>query len=170
MQSVLPGIGRPRTQPHDPPNGRSVIYDPKGDIYGMLLGMGLSCPIELLNPFDSRAVAWNCAADIPDLATGQTIIEKLFPSPKGDKDTEAGSFFRDALQSILTMLVEALIQRFPNDWTFRQLMLLAFSSDHTRAVLASYPSLLRRYNDLVSNEETARNLQATILVRMAPGV
>lgn len=165
MQSVLPGIGRRRKRTSDPPNGRAVVYDPKGDLHQVLLGMGLSCPILNLNPFDEEAVGWNMAEDIPDLATAQTIVDKLFPTPTRSTET---SFFTDALQVILTSIVEVLIARFPGQWTFRQLLLLAFSSEHSRALLSSHPVLLHRFDDLMSNEETAKNLRATIHARLAP--
>ena len=165
MQSVLPGIKRKRVKLSDPPNGRAVVYDPKGDLHQVLLGMGLSCPIHKLNPFEDDAVGWDISADIPDLATAQTMVAKLIPSPPNQSENP---FFVDALQVILTSLIQAIIARFPRQWTFRQLLLLAFSAEDSRAFLSPHPELLNRYDDLMSNEETAKNLRATIHARLAP--
>jgi len=50
MQSVLPDIREGR-------GNRALVYDAKGDVLSILAGMGLSCPVQTLNPFDSRSVA-----------------------------------------------------------------------------------------------------------------
>ena len=57
MQSALSPIGHGLDH-------RALVYDAKGTLAPILRGMGLRCPLHVLNPFDRRGIAWDLAADV----------------------------------------------------------------------------------------------------------
>lgn len=140
MVSVLSQIGEGSDQ-------RAIIYDPKGDFIPFVYGLvGNNAPIKILNPLDSRCVAWNIGADITNRAQATTVAGILVPEPP-NSDGKGGFFFREGARILIRNgqdffilknleLVES--GKDPIEWTFRDLCLVLSSEKTMREVFSQY--------------------------------
>lgn len=139
MVQILPQIREGSDQ-------RAIIHDPKGDFVSFAYGLlGEDAPIKILNPLDSRCVAWNIGADIKDRAQATTVAEILVPEPpNGDGK---GEFFREGARILIRNgqdffilknleLVES--GKDPIEWTFRDLCLVLRDEKTMREVFSRY--------------------------------
>ncbi|MBL9171423.1 MAG: type IV secretion system DNA-binding domain-containing protein [Verrucomicrobiales bacterium] len=156
MQSVLPHIGT-----H--PGQRALIYDAKQDILGLLGGMDLRCRIDLLNPLDSRSVAWDLAADVTSPAAAWQAATLLIPKATHD----ANPFFSNAARHLLYGVLLAFMLHAPLKWTLRQLVLVLRQERLLRSLLANHDATgyLLQYFE---HPSTFQNILSTLLTRMAP--
>lgn len=122
MQSVLPGIGQSG-------DARALVYDAKQDVVSLLDGMGLTCEVRILNPFDTRSWAWDLARDIDSPAMASHIATILIPPDEG-----ANRFFSDAAQNLLAGVLVSFI-RSEKPWTFRDVLLAMGDARRLKAVL-----------------------------------
>jgi hypothetical protein len=153
LKSILPGSDR-----------RALVYDAKGDILSILHGMGLSCPIKTLNPFDRRCVAWDIAKDCTSPATALEIATILIPQEEGQN-----RFFSDAARHLIYGVLVAFIKTAPNRFTFRDVVLAVQSEKALRALLSRCPEtqhLVKRYLD--GNAREWSSILSSIATRMAP--
>jgi hypothetical protein len=58
---------------------RALIYDAKGTLDPVLRGLGLHCPIHVLNPFDQRGAAWDIAAAVTSASAARQLAASLIP-------------------------------------------------------------------------------------------
>lgn len=112
---------------------RAFIYDAKGDIISLLHGMGLNCPIHVLNPLDARCAAWDMAADVKTPAAAFQLAENLIP--KSEKASQP--FFSNSARLLIMQVVLVLIEVKPDEWTFRDVVLAL----RTKAGLMEFLSL-----------------------------
>lgn len=132
MQSVLPRIRQGSDQ-------RALIYDAKGDFLPAIAGMGISCPVEILNPFDARSAAWDIAADIVDDKTAEDISHIFIQKLKDEKDP----FWSNAARGLMKHTLIGLNDLFPGDWSLRDLIHIMMQHERNRVFLESCP-----YGDL----------------------
>lgn len=156
MQSVLPEIGRRR-------GCRALIYDAKQDILSQLAGMKLACPIRILHPLDSRATAWDMAADITSPASALQVAGILIPRSERDSNP----FFANAARHLLFGVLVQSILRVPGRWTFRQVLLLLRDARLLRQILAlsEETSHLLQYCE---HPGTFQNIVSTLLSFVGP--
>ncbi len=156
MQSVLPRIVPGRNQ-------RALVYDAKQDISSLLAGMGLRCPVHLLNPLDSRGVSWDMAADVTSPAAAWQAATLLIPKATSD----ANPFFSNAARHLLYGVLLAFILQAPRRWTLRHVVLVLRSESLLRRLLRSHEatSYLLQYFE---HAATFQNILSTVLTRMAP--
>jgi hypothetical protein len=72
MQSALTPIGLGLDH-------RALIYDAKGTLDPVLRGMGLHCPIHVLNSFDRRGAALDIADDVTSPSAARQLADSLIP-------------------------------------------------------------------------------------------
>lgn len=156
MQSVLPTVGQGR-------GCRALVYDAKGDTLAILAGMGLACPVEILNPFDARSVAWDIARDITSPAAALQATTLLIPEVKSDSNP----FFTNAARQLLQGVIQALMIVAPGTWSLRQVLLLVRDPTRLRALLGQFPEtghLLQFFE----HPATAANILSTVLTYTGP--
>jgi len=143
---------------------RAVVYDPKGEFYPLLVGMGVpAASIRVLHPFDTRSWAWNLAADVRDSSSAWQLASILAPTE--DKSTQP--FFSNATQDIVAGVLEVFRER-GVDWTLNDVVEVATQPDRLREVLA----LSREGSELLQvyfhNDQTWGNIISTIRTKITP--
>lgn len=156
MQSVLPLIGMR-------PDMRAVVYDAKRDMLSLLSGMKLSCPIIVLNPFDSRSVAWDMARDLTDPAATREIAEILIP----EKSNDQNPFYARAAQAVFAAVLRSFILVSPGHWTLRDVLNVTASPKRLRKVLSATPETESVIEQIFKPATTFRNTLQTIAAATA---
>lgn len=160
MRSLIASI-----VPHIKPgtDRRAIVYDVKLDLVSHLQDMGITCPIHILNPFDTRCVAWDMAGDMtdPDIAVQYAGI--LVPENK----KESNVYFTNAARELIGGALKAfIIRRIP--WTLRDLILVTTNKARLQQVLASTPYTAGRIEQFFKPEDTFHNVLSTIANAMGP--
>jgi type IV secretory pathway TraG/TraD family ATPase VirD4 len=156
MQSVLPRIGSGLGQ-------RALVYDAKQEVLSLLGGMDISAHIHVLNPLDSRCVAWDIAADVTSPASVLQAASLLIPKAAHD----ANPFFSNAARHLLHGIFLALVLKAPKRWTLRQAILILRSESLLRQVLEENEPT-RYLLQYCEHPATFQNILSTILTRIAP--
>ncbi len=156
MQSILPRIGLGAGQ-------RALVYDAKQDILSLLAGMDLKAPVYVLNPLDSRSVAWDMAADITSPAATLQAATLLIPKAAQD----ANPFFSNAARHLLYGVIIALILKSPKRWTLRHVILILQNEALIRQVLRAH-DVTRYLLQYFEHEATMQNILSTVLTRLSP--
>ena len=156
MQSALPLIGKGLGH-------RALIYDAKQDLWSVLSGMGLPCPVRTLNPLDARGVAWDMASDITCPASALQVASIFIPDSKNDSNP----FFAGAARHLLYGALIAFIQNPGRHWTFRELLLTMRDPKRLTGHLAQTETtrFLLQYFD---HPATFQNIISTLLTHLAP--
>lgn len=139
MMRILPQIREGSDQ-------RAIIHDPKGDFVSFAYGLlGEKAPIKILNPLDSRCVAWDIGADIKFRAQATTVAEILVPEPPNSDGK--GDFFREGARILIRNGMDFFIlknlelvenEEKPIEWTFRDLCLVLRSEKTMRDLFSRY--------------------------------
>lgn len=143
---------------------RAIIFDAKQDILPQLYGMGLSCRIATLNPFDARCAAWDMAKDVVAPATAQQIAAILIPQEKNASQP----FFSDAARHLLTGVLIALIKSTRQTWTFRDVIFAMKSRARLEQLLSNVPETRDLVDLYLKEERVSQNIMATIATKIAP--
>lgn len=153
MQSLLPQI--------KPNSGlRGIIYDAKRDMLPLLAGMGLSCKIAILNPFDARGLAWDIASDITTYSDAEALADILLPREENEDD-----FFRSATLELLKAVVQCFIDYAPGAWTLRDVVLAMRSQPVLQFLIKSHPET-QHLHHFFASEKTAANIMATVATKI----
>ena len=156
MQSALPLIGQGYGH-------RALIYDAKQDVLSVLSGMGLPCPIHILNPLDARAVAWDMASDINCPASALQVASILIPESKNDSNP----FFSSAARHLVYGTLIAFILTGNGQWTFRELLLTLRDAQLLHAHL-DQTEATRFLLQYFQHPGTFQNIISTVLAHLAP--
>lgn len=156
MQSVLPRIGRQK-------GFQAVVYDAKQDALSLLAGMEVPAPIRVLNPLDTRSVAWDMARDATSPATALQVATLLIPQVKSDSNP----FFANASRHLLTGVLTSFLLLAPRRWTFRQVLLVLRDPPLLKAVLGQVEAT-RHLLQYFEHPGTFHNIASTILTHLAP--
>ena len=156
MQSVLPDVGRGR-------GCRALVYDAKQDVVSILSGMRLSCPVRLFHPLDTRATAWDMAADITSPASALQAASLLIP--RSDRDTNP--FFTNAARHLLFGVLLQCILRVPGQWSFRQVLLILRDTQLLRLIL-DLSEETRHLLQYCAHEGTFQNIVSRLLTYIGP--
>jgi type IV secretory pathway TraG/TraD family ATPase VirD4 len=158
MQDVLPGIGQAHSRK------RAVIYDPKLEMYPILVGMGIrESDIIVMNPFDQRCRPWAIAEDIKTPTDAQNLAEILVPEKEGSNSND--DYWRNASILLIKAVVRYLNRSAPNIWRFRDLLLsLRERKIIIRMIEDDYR--LNHYKQAYGSDRTADNIMSTLLVQI----
>ncbi len=139
MVSVLSQIGEGSDQ-------RAIIHDPKGEFVPFVYGLvSKKVPVIILNPLDSRCVAWDIGADITNRAQATTVAGIFVPEPPSSNGN--GEFFRKGARILLRNGMDFFILKNlelvengkdPIEWTFRDLCLVLRDEKTMREVFSRY--------------------------------
>ncbi|MFO1459312.1 MAG: type IV secretion system DNA-binding domain-containing protein [Verrucomicrobiota bacterium] len=151
MQSVLPEVGQGR-------GVRALVYDAKQDVLSILGGMRLRSVVQILNPLDSRSVAWDMASDITSPASALQVATGLIPP--SDRDTNP--FFTNAARHLLFGVLLHCIQQAEGRWSFRQVLLVLRDAELLRRVLGA-SSETQHLLQYCAHEGTFQNILSTVL-------
>lgn len=143
---------------------RAIIYDPKRELYPVLLGMGIAPElISFFQPFDTRSVAWDIAADItrPDIA--DEIAAVLAPADKSDNP-----FFLQSARRVIGGIMAAFHDTAPGNWSLNDVIEAASTLDTLKAALSTTADgrdLVHKY--LTKPEPTVANIVSTIDTKLS---
>jgi len=156
MWSVLPTI-KPGS------DRRALVYDVKCDFLAELEKMPISCTIVCLNPFDSRCVAWDIAADVASPDQARHFAEALILPGKGDENP----FFTRAARAIVAGVINALNASLPGNWSLRDIIRVTASRERLEKLLAG-DDLIPRYFSPENTFDNIRNTIANVMVELEP--
>ena len=156
MQSALRPIGLGLDH-------RALIYDVKGTLGPVLRGMGLHCPIDVLNPFDRRGVSWDIAADVTSPSAARQLAASLIPW-----EESAQPFFGDAARDLLAAICLSFIKTAPGKWTLRDLLLAIRTRERLQSVLARAPEIVPAAQSYLDSEQTCTSILATLVTKLHP--
>lgn len=142
---------------------RGLVYDPTGNMLGILAGMKLSCPVVSLHPYDARGVAWDMAADITTPGDALQLGSMLIPQEKGGN----AQFFSNAATSIVTAVVEVFQDKAPDDWRFADVLLAVRTRTRLQRLLEQSPRHRHLLSNYFGNSETGFSVLATVQAGLA---
>jgi type IV secretory pathway TraG/TraD family ATPase VirD4 len=144
---------------------RALVYDPKRDLYPVLRGMGLAeDQVLILNPFDTRGVAWDIAQDVTTEAQAQQLARALVPEDK----REAQRFFSDAARDICGAAILALIHKAPGRWKLNDLLELCLSPPRLLKLLLGDDDGKDVADIYLTGTGENKNVISTLRTRLAP--
>lgn len=143
---------------------RAVLYDAKCDMLSLLHGGVTQAPILVLNPFDTRSVAWNMALDVDSPLTAQEIAAILIPDEEQAHAND--TFFTLASRDLLTGVMLSFMQRCPGVWTFRDVILAVTDLDNLQLVIRNNPER-QRLLSYFKEPRTAANITSTLSAKMS---
>ena len=146
------------------PGHRALIYDAKNDIVSLLHGMQLGCAVEILNPFDSRATAWNIARDFTTPASARQFATILVPEDKNASQP----FFANSARDVIGQVILSLIHLKPGKWTLRDLVLATQSRPELVAILNQTAQGKAKAKTYFGDSQTGNSILSEIATRMAP--
>ena len=159
MGTVLPG---PKRQPQH----RALVYDPKGDMYGILLGLGIAPEaIRVLHPFYEDSWAWDIAKDVQDDASAREVASILAP----EDERSAHPYFSRASQDILRALILSFHEAAGAHWVLNDLV----EACGTQEKLERAMGLTEEGRELYSTyfkqaPDTASNIFSTLRTKVGP--
>jgi hypothetical protein len=157
LQSILPSIKTGSQR-------RAMVYDAKRDTMAMLDGMGVTCPIHVLNPFDDRCTAWDMAKDIESYADVEATVNILFAKdPKGKEEP----FWLDTSRELLTGVIKGLMLYAGENWTLRDVAIAMSNLEFIKAFLSS-DFELSQHLGVLGTQGTTANIMSTIAAKMRP--
>lgn len=158
MAGVLPRIGAN-------PDLRAVVYDVKADLLSHLRALGVKRErIEVFNPFDARAAAWDLAADITDAALARQYADVFISPRKNDHNP----FFNDAAQALLSGAIKALLLTVPGQWTLRDLIHVTATGERLRGLLERTPHTRDFISRYFEPQSTFQNIMSSIANALTP--
>jgi hypothetical protein len=148
MEGVLPKVATL-------PDHRAFLYDAKNELYPRLVAMGVKPT--LLNPFDTRSVAWDIAADVETAAEAQQAAAILIPKTGEGKE----SFWVDSSRLVLAAVMTALGILRPGTWTLRDVLLVMRSPESIEDLLEQVPEVAFVWKNARGDSKTESNLVAS---------
>ncbi|MDX2198775.1 MAG: type IV secretion system DNA-binding domain-containing protein [Phycisphaerae bacterium] len=143
---------------------RLLIYDPKREFYPVLRGAGVeSTRIKILNPLDSRSVAWNIAADVNSLSTAESLMKILVPDTQ-----DHNQYFNRASQLLTLGVIETLVRRAPGVWTLRDVIAILLSDKRLERVLSSHADGRDLYERVCTGSRSYGDIRPTLDTLIRP--
>ena len=143
LQKIRPGSDR-----------RAVIFDAKREKYSRLMNLNLAVPVLLWDPMDSRAVAWDIAADIKTPADARQIAAGLIREGKSDNDR----FWLKATRNVLGGVLWVFAVHCPGRWTLHDVLLVMRYPNRISFVLRLLPETAHLWSAEYRDERTVSNL------------
>lgn len=142
---------------------RLVVYDDKTDLVPFFSAKPDSpaAPLFILNPFDSRSVAWDIAKDASAPHRADEIAHVLIPHQPNQNP-----YFVETSRALVASTMNALNRRLPGKWTFLDLLI---ALDNIQAVLRHDEPSRRVFDQhLAAANETAASLLSTLAGHVRP--
>jgi hypothetical protein len=158
LQRLLLQFFLPRIKPGS--DRRAVVFDPMREMLQLLSGMGLDCPVVIMDPFDERCQPWDVAADITTPAAAMQLAAAFVPP-----ENHTNRFFSDAARAILRAVIVALNWLAHGKWTLRDLVLVVTNVTLLKHVLSLCPAT-QHVLDNYAEERVFLNVMATIQSRI----
>lgn len=156
MQSVFPWIGRGEGH-------RALIYDGKGDLLPILLGMKQDYQtVFTFCPFHPQGVRWDIAADVTDDASANQIARLLFPL----QGSESQPFFTASCQNLAARAMQVLNDRAAGQWRLSHLLFILRSPERIQSTLALTEAGRDTLTQFIHSGETWANISAVISNRI----
>ena len=115
---------------------RSVVYDPKRELYPYLCDTGIpESQIIVTHPFDARCSAWDLAADFCEPAQIEELALMIVPE-NSDKHGKDSSFFENTSRIIVQDVIEGLIENRKRNWDLRDVVICLSNLDYLKAILS----------------------------------
>jgi type IV secretory pathway TraG/TraD family ATPase VirD4 len=150
---------------------RMLIYDSKRDMMPVLYGIferlkrdDAKKKITLLNPFDTRGVAWDLADDINEPAHAQELASLIVPEESNAKDP----FFPNAARLVIESVVLSFIEESPGAWTFRDVCNAITTRERIESVLLRSKRTSWVIGALFGEPKTTANILATLAAALRP--
>ena len=139
---------------------RAVIFDPKHDCYGDVMGMfPISAEVIILNAFDCRSARYDMAADITSLAHCQGAAAILIPDPIGGE--RGDRFFHIAARNLLTGILYLFALNAPQQWRLADVVRAFDSEAIVKGLLGSHPET-KVYLGSLGTDKTSANILASV--------
>jgi len=145
---------------------RALVYDEKSELYPVLCSVLPKDKLVSLNPHDARCHAWDIAADVTGAASAEEVANLLVPCEEKDHP-----FFRNAVRTILSLVMESFHRNSPPQWTLRDVLLTMASREKIEGVISQLEGGMERYELVLSKAaavDTAQNILSTIEIRLRP--
>jgi len=145
---------------------RAIVYDDKCELYPVLRGMLPEDKVVTLNPYDARCHAWNIAADVTGQDSAWEIAALLVPDQDGDHP-----YFRDAVRTIVSLVMESFHQNTPGSWTLRDVVVAMDDFEMAKSIVSRVEGGRQRFENVLSKVaavDTTQNVVSTIAIRMRP--
>lgn len=139
-------------------NRRAILYDAKRDLYSKIASFGITCPVQLLHPFDRRGWAWDIAKDVTDPLVAIEIATILIP----EKLHENQPFFPNAARALLSGVMEVLLRTAPGKWTLRDVVLTLRYSRRTKTLLHTSSNTRYLADKYVGENRTEKDIASTV--------
>ena len=156
MQSALDHIGLGLGH-------RALVFDAKGSMESVLLGMSLRCPVHILDPLDRRGTAWDIAADVTSPSAAQQLANCLIPESRS-----ASPFFADAARQLLLAVLLSFQKISPGKWTLRDVLLALESRERILSLLARSPEDAALARMLLNDERHCFDILSTLANNLQP--
>ena len=158
LQSVFPRIGRPGLESH-----RALVYDGKGDLLNIVLGMRQAGQIVFTTDvFDREGARWAIARDVTDDASANQVARILFPK----HDNENQPFYSLASQKLTANVMQVLIERAVEEWYLSHLVYILRSTERIQKVLSLTEKGRDTLEQFIHSGETWANIAATLSNRL----
>jgi len=159
MQSTLPKI-KPGS------DRRAIVYDAKKNTLPLLAGMGVTCPIVILNPTHADSYAYDMATDVDSPVVASEVARILMKEDTGKGDNP---FFSRAATDLLAGIMKAFIVKKPGKWTFAEVLEIFADLERTRELLLSVPHTRSLVNEYLNGDDrTIGNIRSTISANVSP--
>ncbi len=142
---------------------RSICYDPKTEFVSFLSGSGVN--VKLLNVYDERGAAWKLSNDITDEDTALEVARNFIPKNDNDKSDPIWS---SGPQQLLAGVFLGLHERAPEQWTFRDVLLIALDREICRLFLSLSPQNRHLAKAYFADKRTSQNIHTTLVNRLQP--
>lgn len=149
QQSVLPYVGQGI-------GIRALIYDAKQDAMPILSEYCDPSCIKLLNPFDSRGVAWDIAKDVSRSSVAMQTVFTLIPEV-----ADSTPFFRNAARHIAWGVMSSFTLS-KLDWTFADLLRGLRNEKNCRRIVARHPQTEHLIEKYFRDSKLINDIFATI--------
>ena len=148
VPSIRPGSDR-----------RIIIYDVKSDLLSELSSMELASSLIVFNPFDTRSVGWDMAADIKTHNDARNFAESLIQPSKGKDD----AFFITGARNIVAGVINKLNAKHPDKWNLRHLVRITATRERLESILGD-SDLIPQYFEPPDTFSNIRNTIANVMV------
>lgn len=145
---------------------RAIVFDPKGDFFPLLVGMGVpEAAIVPLHAFDARSYIWDLSQDVDTASAARQLAAILVPR----EPNATQPFFANAAADLMAGVINTLRIKAEHQWSLNDLLEATSEATRLQQVLeltAEGKELHALY--FGSNQRTAADILATLRTKLAP--
>ena len=144
-------------------NHRALVYDPKRESIPLVYGMARAAEISILNPFDSRTLAWDLAADVTAPNEANAVASVLIPEDEGASQRYFSDAARSLVASVMTAFALGVKSR---DWTLRDVILALRDPNRLKAVVALHRATEDKAQPYLADSRVLPSVLSTVATKM----